>query len=95
MLSIEVLDDYGIVLPLERVILEAQAKMLYEAWKFERRKFTRPPGRPKKVETPRPTKCKRPGCTNPPAPEQVYCSRECAPLGFFGVGIGGRGRKLG
>lgn len=30
-----------------------------------------------------PKKCKREHCINPPAPRQVYCSRECAPLGYL------------
>jgi hypothetical protein len=36
-------------------------------------------------QQPQPTKCKRPGCYNPPAIHkgQVYCSRQCAPYGYL------------
>lgn len=33
-------------------------------------------------------KCRKPGCTRKPASNQVFCSRECSPLGGYGYDAG-------
>lgn len=47
----------------------------------------RDPGRPRlsSVSDQQELKCKRPGCTRPPAEGQTYCSREHAPFGTYGL----------
>jgi hypothetical protein len=89
--SIELLFEKKKITATERKRLLKKASELYAELRAEireaRRPFARPNGRPKSVQVPRnvahPT-CKREGCSRPSAPEQVYCSPNCAPLSKFG-----------
>jgi hypothetical protein len=81
--AIDLLNENQVVLSLEAEILKQVANRVYDGLKAERKKHSRPPGRPKSTPKPLVRECRKPGCSLPPAPGQVYCSREHAPFGFF------------
>lgn len=88
--SVELLHEKGKLTDCELASLIEKTEELYSEWRAEmreaRKPFLKPPGRPR-TDIPRnqahPT-CKRDGCSLPSAPQQVYCSKECAPLSEYG-----------
>lgn len=90
--AFEILHENGRLTEAEKAAWLAKCDELYAEWRAKLREARKPylkrPGRPR-TEIPRNTvypTCKRQGCESPSAPEQAYCSRECAPFAEFGKG---------
>lgn len=88
--AVELLHEHGKVDDAEKARLLAKTDELYADWRAQMREARKPflkrPGRPR-TDIPRNTVyplCKRPGCEKPSAPEQAYCSKDCAPYADFG-----------
>jgi hypothetical protein len=88
--AFEILHENGRLSEEEKALWLAKCDELYAEWRAKlreaRKPFLKRPGRPR-TEIPRNTvypTCKRPGCEKPSAPEQVYCSRDCAPYSDYG-----------
>lgn len=90
--AFEILHEHGRMTERERDAWLRECDELYTEWREKLREARKPylkrPGRPR-TDIPRNTvypTCKREGCGKPSAPEQAYCSRECAPFSEFGRG---------
>lgn len=89
--TFELLHETGKITKREKLVWLKKCDELYSEWRAKlreaRKPFLKRPGRPR-TEIPRnilyPT-CKRPGCELQSAPEQAYCSKECAPLSDYGT----------
>jgi hypothetical protein len=78
------LHELGIISEAERDRYLLRGDRLNQTWRAAIRSH-RPPGRPRKILALVPAICSRPGCTQPAALGQKYCSRAHAPLADYGL----------
>lgn len=89
--TFEILHENGKISAREKKQWLGKCDELYSEWRAKlreaRKPFLKRPGRPR-TEIPRNTlypTCKKPGCDKASAPEQAYCSKECAPFSDYGL----------
>ena len=88
--TFDILHTNGKITDAEKAEWLSRCEELYSEWRAKlreaRKPFLKRPGRPR-TEIPRNTVypfCKKPGCERPSAPQQAYCSKECAPFAEYG-----------
>jgi hypothetical protein len=87
--TFDILEENKLITLEEKTVWLDRCQVLYKEWHLAMRLARKPTGKKRgrpQTNIPRNSvhpNCKRPGCARPSAPEQVYCSPDCAPLGRF------------